>query len=80
MLNFFNSIDCFLDITFESKIIVFAWVNDEDSKRVHGIKTDAYRVFKKMLENHYPPNDWNALLKEAEAESNRSDKSYEKLE
>lgn len=33
-----------------------------------------------MLENDYPPDDWNALLKEAEAESNRLERSYEKLE
>ena len=30
-----------------SKIIVYAWVNDEKNKRAYGGKTDAYRVFKK---------------------------------
>ena len=57
-----------------SKIIVFAWVNDENSKRAYGSKTDAYRVFQKMLENDCPPDDWNTLLKEAKAEVNRLEK------
>lgn len=77
---FFQQYRLFFRYHQESKIIVFAWVNDEDSKRTYGSKTDAYRVFKKMLENDHPPDDWDALLKEAEAESNRLEKSYEKLE
>jgi hypothetical protein len=28
---------------------VFVWVNDENSKRAYQRKTDAYRVFQKML-------------------------------
>ena len=32
----------------KAKVIVYAWVNDEDSKRTYGSKTDAYAVFKKM--------------------------------
>lgn len=42
------------------KIIVFGWVNDEDTLRTYGAKTDAYAVFAKMLEAGYPPNDWAA--------------------
>ena len=49
----------------KAKVIVYAWVNDEDSKRTYGSKTDAYAVFKKMLDNGNPPDDWNALLKAA---------------
>lgn len=45
----------------KAKVIVFAWVNDEDSKRTYGSKTDAYAVFKKMLANGNPPDDWVAL-------------------
>ena len=33
-----------------SQLIVFAWVNDENSKRAYGSSDDAYRVFRKMLE------------------------------
>lgn len=77
---FFQQYRLFFRYHQESKIIVFAWVNDEDSKRAYGSRTDAYRVFKKMLENDHPPDDWNALLKEAEAESNRLEQNYDKLE
>jgi toxin YhaV len=53
------------------KLIVYAWVNDEDSKRAHESGKDAYRVFRKMLDSGHPPEDWNALLKEARASSKR---------
>jgi toxin YhaV len=46
-------------------VIVYGWVNDEDTKRAYDSKTDAYAVFSKMLEKGHPPNDWNALLAEA---------------
>ena len=53
------------------KIIVYAWVNDEDSKRAYESGDDAYRVFRKMLDGGYPPEDWDALLKQALASSKR---------
>lgn len=55
----------------KSRVIVFAWVNDDSSKRAYGSNTDAYRVFKKMLDGGNPPDDWDALLKEAEGQSER---------
>ena len=54
-----------------SKLIVFAWVNDEDTKRAYESGDDAYRVFRKMLESGHPPDDWNQLLAEARAEGQR---------
>jgi toxin YhaV len=45
-----------------ARIIVFAWVNDEDSLRTYGSRTDAYAVFAKMLDAGNPPDDWNELL------------------
>lgn len=48
-----------------AKVIVYAWVNDEDSKRTYGSKTDAYAVFRKMLDKGNPPDSWAALLKAA---------------
>ena len=50
-------------------MIVFAWVNDEDTKRAYEKIDDAYRVFRKMLESGNPPDDWNQLLVEARAKS-----------
>jgi toxin YhaV len=52
-------------------VIVLAWVNDEDTKRAYESSDDAYRVFRKMLESGHPPNDWNRLLAEAQAEQQR---------
>ncbi|WP_297479016.1 type II toxin-antitoxin system YhaV family toxin [Ferrovum sp.] len=52
-----------------SKVIVFAWVNDENTKRAYESGDDAYRVFRKMLESGHPPDDWNQLLAEARAEA-----------
>lgn len=46
----------------KAKVIIFAWVNDQDTLRTYGPKTDAYRVFKNMLDTGNPPDDWSALL------------------
>lgn len=45
-----------------AKVIVFAWVNDENTLRTYGSKSDAYAVFRKMLDGGNPPDDWAALL------------------
>lgn len=46
------------------KVIILAWVNDENSLRTYGSKTDAYAVFRRMLESGNPPGDWAALEEE----------------
>ncbi len=45
-----------------AKVIVFAWVNDETTLRTYGAKSDAYAVFRKMLDGGNPPDDWAALI------------------
>ncbi len=50
-----------------SKVIIFAWVNDETTLRTYGAKTDAYKVFKGMLDDGNPPDDWADLYKAASA-------------
>ena len=45
-----------------SKVIVYAWVNDENSLREYGARTDAYAVFAKMLKKDNPPGTWGELL------------------
>lgn len=52
----------------QSKVIVYAWVNDENTKRAYESSNDAYRIFAKMLEGGNPPNDWDELLIEASTE------------
>ncbi len=48
-----------------SKVIVFAWVNDDQTKRAFESSDDAYRVFRKMLDSGHPPDDWDQLLSES---------------
>lgn len=45
-----------------SKTIVFAWVNDDQTLRAAGSKSDPYAVFGKMLEKGNPPDDWGQLV------------------
>jgi toxin YhaV len=49
-----------------AKAIVLAWVNDEETLRTYGRKSDAYAVFKGMLGKNRPPDDWDTLLREAQ--------------
>ena len=68
---FFQKYRLFFRYHLSSKVIVFAWVNDEDTKRAYESSDDAYRVFRKMLESGHPPDDWSQLLAQARAEGQR---------
>ena len=46
----------------KTRIIIFAWVNDENTLRSSGSKSDPYAVFQRMLERGHPPDDWGALM------------------
>ena len=74
---FFQQYRLFFRYHQEGKIIVFAWVNDENSKRAYDSKTDAYRIFKKMLESGIPPDNWDDLLKDEKDETNRLDQAVQ---
>lgn len=63
---FFQQYRLFFRYHVPSKVIVLAWVNDEDTKRAHERNDDAYRVFRKMLESGHPPDHWEQLLMEAQ--------------
>ncbi|MDO8908676.1 MAG: type II toxin-antitoxin system YhaV family toxin [Pseudohongiella sp.] len=62
---FFQQYRLFFRYHAQSKIIVYAWVNDEHTKRAYESSSDAYRVFRKMLESGHPPDDWEQLVSEA---------------
>lgn len=68
---FFQQYRLFFRYHQESKIIVYAWVNDENTKRAYGSDTDAYRIFQRMLKSGNPPDDWLSLLSEAKRVSKR---------
>lgn len=63
---FFQQYRLFFRYHLESKVIVYAWVNDEKNKRAYGSKTDAYRIFEKMVKSGRPPKEWDDLLKAAQ--------------
>lgn len=71
---FFQQYRLFFRYDAKSQVIVFTWVNDEDTKRAYESGDDAYRVFRKMLANGHPPDDWIQLLAEAQAEGKRLQK------
>lgn len=47
------------------QVIVLGWVNDENTLRTHGAKTDAYAVFRRMLGAGNPPDSWEELYESA---------------
>lgn len=52
----------FFRFDMRSKVIIYAWVNDAQTLRTYGSKTDAYTVFRGMLDDGNPPDDWSSLL------------------
>ena len=66
---FFQQYRLFFRYHEASKLIVYAWVNDEGTKRAYESKDDAYRVFSAMLKQGRPPDNWDALLQESRAYS-----------
>lgn len=68
---FFQQYRLFFRYHAASKIIVYAWVNDDGTRRAYDSPTDAYRVFRRMLDSGHPPDDWDRLLAAARAGSGR---------
>ncbi len=76
---FFQQYRLFFRYRKAEKIILYAWVNDTDTLRAYGAKTDAYAVFKKMLARDRPPDDWAALMAEARLATARLQATTAKL-
>ncbi|MBK9575134.1 MAG: type II toxin-antitoxin system YhaV family toxin [Rhodoferax sp.] len=68
---FFQQYRLFFRYHASSKVIIYAWVNDDSTKRAYESNDDAYRIFRKMLASGQPPDDWDQLLSEARVESSR---------
>ena len=54
---FFQQYRLFFRFHTRSRLIVLGWVNDIDTKRAYGSKTE--------LASGHPPDDWEELMKEA---------------
>jgi toxin YhaV len=65
---FFQQYRLFFRYDSKSKIIIFSWFNDEETKRAYESKDDAYLVFEKMLDSGNPPNNWIELLDETKTQ------------
>lgn len=59
---FFQQYRLFFRYHMASRIIVFAWVNDDSTLRAYDSKSDAYQVFGRMLKRGKPPDDWDDLI------------------
>jgi toxin YhaV len=59
---FFGRFRLFFRYDSQTRIIVYAWVNDEHTLRQRGGKSDPYDVFRHMLASGSPPNEWKALV------------------
>lgn len=70
---FFQQYRLFFRYHQASKIIVYAWVNDETTLRAYDSKTDAYQVFARMLQSGNPPGDWDGLIASIKLEALRAD-------
>ena len=49
------------------RIILYVWVNDAETLRTYGSRTDAYAVFARMLDSGNPPDDWDELVAAAQS-------------
>ncbi|WP_036771900.1 type II toxin-antitoxin system YhaV family toxin [Photorhabdus australis] len=61
----------------KAKVIVYAWVNDEETLRSEGSKSDPYAIFEKMLGRGNPPDDWATLIAASRSGHNRSNSEIE---
>lgn len=62
----------------QGRVIIYAWVNDEESLRKTGAKTDPYSIFRNMLTSGNPPSSMHQLLNASkeipQADTNKSRK------
>lgn len=62
---FFQQYRLFYRYDAAARLVVLAWLNDEDCLRAYGKADDAYAVFRKRLAKEQPPDAWHTLAKQA---------------
>jgi toxin YhaV len=68
---FFQRFRLFFRYSTDPALIAYAWLNDESTLRKSGARTDAYTVFRAMLERGRPPTNWNDLVRECRTWTDR---------
>lgn len=58
-----------------ARVIVYVWVNDTQTLRSSGSKSDPYVIFQKMLVRGNPSNDWATLIRMSKSEWGNVDSS-----
>lgn len=76
---FFQRYRLFFRYGAAERVIIYAWINDRGSLREAGGRRDVYRTFQRMLEHGRPPDDWERLLAEARAASERLGSTLDRL-
>jgi toxin YhaV len=62
---FFQQYRLFFRYSAAKRVIILAWVNDAHTLRAYDSASDAYRVFRRMLDRGTPPDGWDQLMAEA---------------
>ncbi len=68
---FFGRFRLFYRYSSSQKIIIYAWINDENTLRKSGSKSDPYIVFFKRLQKGKPPDRWEQLIEECQDKSDK---------
>ena len=77
---FFQQYRLFFRYGAVQKIIILAWVNDDETLRAYDSASDAYATFRRMLGRGAPPDNWDELLSESRAATSRLDASLTKID
>ncbi len=64
---FYQQYRLFFRFSASQRVIIYAWVNDDETLRAYESETDAYRTFQRMIDRGTPPDDWTRLQAEARA-------------
>lgn len=72
---FFQQYRLFFRYSLSERTLILAWVNDEQTMRAYGSRSDAYRVFRRMLRTGDPPDSWEQLLEQARTNTARLKKA-----
>lgn len=68
---FFQQYRLFYRFDSTARVILLAWINDETTLRAYDSRTDAYATFSRMLDSGNPPDDFDTLIRQANADAER---------